>query len=413
MAGRVLILEPALRDIRGHHADAAARFATLIGNDRTVIIGGVGWRGTRTLGGATVRPLFRFDRAEVARRRRYGRVVARSISLAERVAEPLVALIRQQRGRFATEPEFTMAAADAASTAPILAAELARCWHAAAVDADDRVFIPSGDAEFVLAVAALLNSSDDLPFIHLRLMYDDFDCHRTDPTWRSALRLLVTARHATNRVRLLAETRAFANAAEIIWGRPVAQLPHPSRLGPAPVPGLTDSFNIYVAGQARADKGFHRIAGLVRALSARLATDGGMPVRLTIQGVTVPGRDHVEVRQLPMHLSAVDYEANWQQTHVALLLHDPTVYALRGSGVACDALASGRPFVYLEGATVGEWGARGNALDAAPNPDAIAHAIVEVLRNYQRYESVATIAAADFPRVVRAGLAGILDTAAG
>jgi hypothetical protein len=408
--GRVLIAEPSLLDGRGHQAAAARRFVELIGPGKAVIAAGAGWNGPRSIAGARVVPLFKRHRQGVARMRRYGPLLGKVLTIADLAAEPVAELVRRRRGGPTGGSTVAKAKADGTSMASMTIDDMRSCLKALSADADDRLFLPSVDAELLLAAAELLHTNERAPRMHLRLMYDDVGCHPTDPTWRSALSVLSRAHHARERVHLLAETNAFARAMREAWEGPVALLPHPSDMTPSTPPPTAEGFALYVPGQPRGDKGFHLLSAVIQSLAARANTIRRR-IRMRIHGdIPAGSAATIAVDRLPKHASRPDYETNWHRSHAALMLHDPRIYALRGSGVACDAVAGGRPFVCLSGTSLGEWGADGNVLVTEPDPDAIADTVVRLIENYDDYARAGRIAAARFPRVVRAGLAGLVDT---
>jgi len=271
----------------------------------------------------------------------------------------------------------------------------------------DHLFVPSADAELILAIAEILERNSKVPKIHLRLIYDDVGCHPSDPTWRSALKRLSEATSAHENVVLLAETRAFATAMQEIWHRPVDLLPHPSELSFSPAPTETNPFVVYVPGQVRSDKGLNFVEAVVKALSAKLET-AERCVRLRLQGESVAAATFVSIECLPSYLSAAEYRAIWQEAHMALLLHDPRIYRLRGSGVVCDAVAIGRPFVCLVGSSLGEWSFGNSALYSEPDPDSIAEAIVQLMTKYDRFANVGPASAARFAGLLQEGIARLV-----
>jgi hypothetical protein len=403
MSGRVFLLEPALIDARGHQALAAERFAALIGPARTHIVAGLGWRGPPRLAGCPVLPFFKRHRLDVARLRRYGPVGGRLISTTERLAAP--ALPRLWRKPPAGQ--FPVARADATGMRSLMAGDLARCLLVVDAGTDDHVFIPSGDAELLLATAALLETRRQGPTIHLRLMYDDVGSHATDPTWRSALKVLMAAPQSSERVQLLAETSAFAHAMHEITGSDVALLPHPSPLTATPAPAGADEFVYYLPGEFRADKGARLVPRLIEALASR-ATIGRQRLHLRVHGQNNSRCAGITVERVALHASMLEYARNWQQAHAGLLLHDPSVYRLRGSGVVCDAVASGRPFVCLQGSSLAWWGARGNGLASEADPPAIAQTMCRLMHDYHQRAAAGAEAAAAFPAILRAGLGALL-----
>ena len=402
MSGQIVVVEPALVDARGHHAFATSRFVALIDNPRTVIAAGAGWSGPPRLGGYPVFPVFRHNRQSVARLRCYGRGLARLVSIGGDLLMPLESMIRRRND--ATQPsDFSTAMAEAGNMRSVIGPDLTRCLDTFGVEREDRVFIPSADAELVLATAEQLYARPDPPHFHLRLMYDDIGCHRTDPTWRSALQVLRDAPNAIRQVHFLTETRAFARAIEEIWPEPAALLPHPSDLPATPVPDLAGAFVVYLAGQGRTDKGGHLVDAAARVLATKLGLNR-LPVDLHIQGGAKASYGRVRIEPLPRQLTANDYALSWKGTHAALLLHDQTVYAIRGSGVVCDAVASARPFIFLNGNSLSEWNLRGNALGTEPRPDQIAEAIIGLMDDYQAHAGASAIVAPTLAHSVQAGL---------
>jgi hypothetical protein len=404
---RLFILEPALVDVRGHHAFAAVCFANLIKHFQTTIVAGRGWKRGTHLGEFPVAPVFRHNRQSVSRLRRYGRGVAQAMSIGGHVAEPLTAYLKRRPTNNLQTSQFSIAAADARNMRSVIGRELANFLDDASISGDDEVFIPSADAEFVLAVAEQLHSRTNLPRFHVRLMYDDIACHRTDPTWRSALHVLLGAPDAANRVCLLAETCAFAQAIEAIWSHSVAVLPHPSDLPATPAPDLAGAFEVYLAGQSRADKGTPLVHAVAQALTTELDATG-LAVRFRIQGGAKASYGGVQIEPLSSHLSACDYALSWRRAHAALLLHDPRVYALRGSGVVSDAVASARPFIYIAGSSLVERNLCGNALETDPHPQLIARTIVKLIEAYPRTAAASANAAQMLADSVQIGLRGLL-----
>lgn len=322
--------------------------------------------------------------------------------------EPLAALVRGRRHRASkqqsSDPSTAMASAKGMRS--IIGHDLSSFLDSGGIDQADAVFVPSADAELVLAIAEQLHARAKPPRFYLRLMYDDVGCHRTDPTWRSALQVLLDAPDANGRVRFLAETHAFAKAMEAIWPAPIAVLPHPSDLPATPVPDPGGDFVVYLAGQSRTDKG----GPLVHAVARALATELGparRAVQLRVQGGIEISYGKIQIERLPHHLYADDYALNWRQAHAALFLHDPKVYALRGSGVVCDAMASARPFIYLNGSSLSEWSARGNALGTDPLPEVIAQTIVKLMDDYPRIAGMSAIAAPTLADSIQTGLSGL------
>lgn len=395
VSGRFIIVEPALVDDQRHHAAATARFANLLGGERCTILAGARWNGGCWMASARVIRSFKNSRETISRRRHYGWAVASAVSIAERVCRPAASLARSWRHANCSPVGLAEATMDAHKMQSVITSELETCLRTFATSPCDRVFIPSADAELIVAVAEILERGIKVPRIILRLIYDDAGCHPSYPTWRSALERLSRAPRALEDVLLLAETQSFANAMKSIWGRPVAVLPHPSEvLGMSPPPDV-GPFSIFFPGQVRSDKGFGCVAAIIMALSAKLRTCK-KHVTFLVQGGNVVCAPYIDVERLPRHLPAGEYQATWQRTNLALLLHDPKIFKLRGSGIVCDAVAAGRPFIHLLGSSLGEWNITNNALPSDPDPERISDAVVQVIADYSRFAEAGRRSAACF-----------------
>jgi hypothetical protein len=394
---RVFLLEPSLRDRAGHHAFVATRFAELIGAQRTTIVAGADWKREASLGGAEVRPMFRVDSFAASRIRRYGRTAARLGGMLQRHSPPLLARLLRRGASPAAVGEGLRARADGSHARSLILPSLSVVLDAIGATRDDHAFVPSGDAEMLRAVIDLLEdrSPAACPRIWFRLMYDDAGRHPTDLSIASVLTALTEIAGAEQRVRLSAETAAFAAAARNATGWTVDVVPHPTpAITPARTRAAADGqFVIHLAGQVRADKGAYRLDPVIRAIAARWR----LPDRpLLMAQAALEGAAPVSVQKLPRNLDERAYRALWANADLGLLLHDPLIYARRGSGVVCDAVVAGVPFVYLEGTTLAEWATDGNARAAAADPEAIADAVIAVAERRDAFRAGAERAARRF-----------------
>lgn len=366
--GRFLYLDPSLRDEHGHHLPLARALTAPIEAERVVYAvhrraGSLGFRAGQVL------PTFACSMQQAARVRRYGRLALRLGEVGQRfgIGRPRPLATTAAVGRPAG------AQADASRGRSLHTHDLLAAVAVFAPGPRDALVVASADAEQGLSIAELLEgeAKDEGYLVHLRLMYDDRSRHATDYTWSSVLARLLAAPGARARLRLSAETGAFASWITSETGVPASVWPHPSLLHPTPPPAH-NGLVLFVPGEARADKGHQRFQSLL----ARLETHRGIRVRVQ---AAVTGAC---VEQLPAHLGEAAYREAWTSAHAALLLHDPATYRLRGSGVVCDAVAACRPFVCLEGTSLAEWARDGNALVAAAEPDALADAVGRLASDY-------------------------------
>jgi len=411
MTGRIVIIESSLVRSGGHHSVACAQFARLLGPEHVVIVAGSLWRGSSNLGGSQVYGMLKINRDKAARLRRYGRMVTYALSIAEHTGT--AGVLRQFRNADDKAPVFSVATRDAASVQSILTADIWQSLKALRVGASDKVFMPSADAETLLAVSKLLEQAltrgSGLPKFYLRLMYDNSGAHSTDLTWQSALTVLRARSAATEQVSMLAETDRFAEAIEQIWEVPVTRLPHPSALTPTAAPVFTPNsgnnvFRMLVPGNLRADKGRHKLISVARALANRLA-GSGHSMQLCVQGEISQSFGGVSITGVPAHLSDTGYSDLWRNAHAALMLHDEDVYRMRGSGVVCDAVAAMRPFICLEHTSLAQWTHYDSAVCSEAGPQSIADAIWKFMTNYNSYTKNAETALHAYSRILHQGIA--------
>jgi hypothetical protein len=237
-------------------------------------------------------------------------------------------------------------------------------------------------------------------------MYDNPGNHPTDPTWQTALaRLCATGA----RIALFAETAVFAGAMAAAAGREAMVLPHPSSLSFAPPPPADQPFVLFLAGQARADKG----TALAHAVAAELGRRTARPTVIRVQHEQSGRTDYGPVRMEPLagHLDDAAYASAWRSAHAGLFLHDARVYRLRGSAVVCDALAMGRPFVALAGSSLVPWAMGGNAVISEPDPPSVAAAIIDLQARHAALLARVPEAEAGYRRALRDGVAAVANLA--
>jgi hypothetical protein len=384
MSGRIILLEPSLTSAAGHFAVTAEQLRTRLAPTPVIIVPGTANR-SLIAGEPNRLACFRHSRTAIARRRHYGAILERLIRHTEAY---LPSLLHRPFARSALAGSSRLvlsAQGDASRMASLMLDDLLLILSALEADPEDLLMFPSADAELILAIAELHKLQPVGPAIALRLMYDDLGSHASAPTWRSTLRLLFSLQGAKQRVHLFTETLTFATAINTCFAATATLFPHPSPLTAAPVPLLAEEFVLYVPGKLRTDKG----VDLVR----RIGPDLGQALRpASLPRVTLRAQsgesfvcEKFRCEPLPSFLHGSQYTSQWQNCHAALLLNDPTIFALRGSGTVCDAVASHRPFLALRGSSLGEWIINDNGVLVEPDAQSISDGIVSLLVNYQRH----------------------------
>jgi hypothetical protein len=279
------------------------------------------------------------------------------------------------------------------------------------MEPDDYVVLPSADAELTLAVAELCERRQpaSLPRFSIRLMYDDVGQHATSITITSALKRLMQIPEGSRRVRLYAETKAFADHIESLTGWPTEVMPHPTQIlrrNPASVAKDERRFVLFSPGKMRLDKGTTRIDRVVDALSTQYPALAARTIlRVQGQGLLHP-KVGVRVETLAEHLPLDDYAAALGTSHAALLLHDPEIYARRGSGAVCDSVAAKRPFVCLAGTSLVAWMTDGNGI-AATDLTSITAAIATIAKDTNAFLPATVRASERLTRALAPPLLGV------
>jgi hypothetical protein len=144
-------------------------------------------------------------------------------------------------------------------------------------------------------------------------------------------------------------------------------MPHPTQILHRKLPSVSGDerrFVLFSPGKIRSDKGTAWIDRVFQALSTKYpALAARTTLRVQGHGLLHPNIG-VRVETLAEHLPLDDYAAALGTSDAALLLHDPEIYARRGSGAVCDSVAAKRPFVCLAGTSLAEWTIDGNGIVA-------------------------------------------------
>lgn len=381
---RQIILEPSLRGIGGHHQVMLEAFVDALKPDPVAVAAHASWRGPVPDGAMQLAP-FLHDRNEAARIRQYGWLKAHLITLAQKSG-----FARKRHGP--AEPELPARhAANAALPLPrsIFADDITRIFSSARADGGAKAWIPSGDAELLLAVGDWLAEQKDKsrPRVIFRVMYPD------DPNRSRAVPLdavLAKVRDQRAEISFACETEAFAQHIEAVTGVAVVRMPHPSplpRLLRRPFLTSDKRLRFFVPGQARNDKGQLVLEGVLAALRDRHPAIANS-IEIVLQG-RPPASLPVQVSALSGVIDAAQWQQAWADCDAVLLLHGPRDYRLRGSGLVCDAVAAGRPYVCLAGTSLVEWATGGNAEVSTADPAAIADAIARIATSPERYLAAA------------------------
>lgn len=391
---RVVLVDPAFTDVRsGHHWRLNKGYGDLLGWERTWVAGG------RSLTSAPGIPDDRilgafgtsfYDAGERERRGRLGRLLQalayRDDTGLPRQARALVqGLLRRRRSGPAPAPPRRSAAGPS-----LYGAELAALVEQLALGPDDHLVFTSLDAEMGRAILDLVmaRGAGTLPGLHLRLMYADATATASPIDYEGLIERLAATGLLGGRLTLHGETAIQSETLSRRTGGPVGVAPFPA--APLPPPENPEGRPLVISylGEARAERGFDRLEPIMAAFADRHPRlRGRVAWRIHAGGRTIESaRARDRVRQarashgmdVDYRFGAVDpstYEALRAEADIVLAPQDPAVYAERGSGVAQEAVAGGRPLVCLEGSSLAS---EDGAVLAASTDEGLADALATV-----------------------------------
>lgn len=396
---RVVLVDPAFTSDRsGHHWRLNKGYADLIGADRCWFAVHKSLKRARGISTDRLIPAFSLSFYEAAEVRRLGRLGVAIQGVAYRDSAPIPRQVRAAlQGALRRR---RAASAEPASTEPVanLRAlyrdELGQLIDRMDLRPDEHMVFTSLDARMGRAVLDLIaeRGLSRLPALHLRLMYDE-----TTPTagaldYGALVERLAATGQVGPRLTLHCETEVHARDLADKLGLPVGTAPFPAAALPEPEPIQGRPLRVAFLGEARAEKGFemlHSVLGAFSAQHGQLAR--AVSWRIHAGGRTVEAtaaRDATRARPTPPGLDVrfrfgpvppATYEQMRAEADVVLALQDPRVYAKRGSGVAQEAVAGGRPIICLEGSSVeAEPGA---VVMVARTAEEVADAVAEIARD--------------------------------
>lgn len=401
-ASRVVLVDPAFTSDRtGHHWRLNKGYADLIGPDRCWFAVHRSLRRARDIPQSRLVPAFSLSFYEAAEVRRLGRLGMAVQGVIYRDAAPIPRQVRAAlqdalRRRRRAEAGEAAPAAPVANLRALYRDELAGLIDRMRLTTEDHLVFTSLDARMGRAVLNLIaeRGLSRLPALHLRLMYDE-----TTPTaggldYGALVERLAATGQVGGRLTLHCETRKHARDLSRRLKAPVGAAPFPAAPLSPPEPLGDRKLTVAFLGEARAEKGFDRLPDVLSAFDRRHPDlrdkvawrfhAGGDTVEATAardatrDRPTPPGLD-VRYRFGPVPPLA--YERLREEADIVLALQDPRVYARRGSGVAQEAVAGGRPMVCLEGSSVSR--EPGAAALAAQTASEVADAVAEMASDLQ------------------------------
>jgi glycosyltransferase involved in cell wall biosynthesis len=409
---RLFIIDPSLKDIRGHHymlTQAATLSAQAHGFDVTWLCSKE-FNNTLQVGGANVRPTFSSSMYDPYIRARRGTLS----SLPHAVNN-----ILRRKNQPPNEHKDTSFESD-----------LKEAMQSLGAGPDDRLLLHTGDGQCLPAILRILQTMEaaEAPSFHVATPYDPAGVmpHRTNmAAFSSELSRLEMRGFLNRKLFLYAENSPLAAHLSELWSVQVGTLPVPAFRqvhGAAAAAASTyrrdvlqiPSDNLIIAslGSARTEKGFHHIPEIIRSVR-KMIGESRDPVRkatFVLQASPqIVGRNKTirraigelkamrssNVKLLLESLSETEYEALLHASEVILTPYGEDEYRFRSSGIVTEAIAAGKVLVAsantYPGAMAKQYGGA-----AGDGPDEIAAAIVDVCRNWKEYKERARERSAKF-----------------
>ncbi|MFC2950926.1 glycosyltransferase [Marinicaulis aureus] len=385
---RLFIVDPSLKDIRGHHymmTREATRSAQQLGFD-VVWLCSEGFSGALDAEKATVAPVFRSSMYDAY------------ISQQQQAKKPdlLTRLKRKLTGR-----------RDAPPPAPMggffedLQSAMAQ-WE---IGPEDRILLHTADGESLPAVARIIRETplEALPVFHVATPYDPVGVmpkRQVMEGFEQTLEQLKEAGALGRKLFLYAENAYLAEHLSQLWPATVRPLPIPASAPEANACDAArtrlceklrlqpDSFLIVSLGSARLEKGFQHIPDIVAHVFERATGDirfilhaspqiVGRDPKITEAINRLQARPEGQAHLLLEPLSDDDYQDLLLASDVVLLPYGEHEYRVRGSAVVTEALAAGKTIVATANTYPGKAAHTHGGL-TADTPASFADAILEV-----------------------------------
>ena len=410
--GRLIIVDPSLKDTRGHHytltsviADSAisSGFDVIVFSNRSV-------DNLFAIAGATIKPVFSmstYDHFKLIRKKS-------KMSLKDKlryaafshIPEPIKIFLKRIRSKF----KISLAKVGVPITRNTgvmsgdIVNELLGALLEENVTSDDHVLVHTADAIIYRSILQLIQKKYPLgehPCYHLCTPYDmRIMPHAAEglPVER-VINYLCLMGVINHKVFLYAENELLADSLTRDWRVNVSTLDIPMRkiqLGASEKYHDESVFRVVYLGAAREEKGFHFLPDVVEAVTRQIDNDFRIVfvIQCSPQIVGYTSKIEATIKKLQKYpndsvklimkqQSMDEYHAALANADVVLLCYQQENYRVRGSGIAVEAVANGKNIITTPG-TYPQWLA-GEAGISATGSKEIAAAILTIAKNQDAY----------------------------
>ncbi len=362
---RLLIVDQSLRDLNGHHYDydnSVAAAASAKGLS-PIIAAHLEFDRSLAEGGVVIKPVFRHTWNEVNRSHLKQGVHLLLASLPHKWSSCLVKGISSLTKRLSAannqsavhEPDFVSFGQELLG---LVASENLEAW--------DHVFIHTLAISELHAVIAAFKENERMPHFHFVLRRDAEEPTVREDPWggvAGAFRAIDANDAIRRKFSIYADTKELCIQYEALHdGIKVNLLPIPHELpftvDPCESKRSSEPLILTYLGNARTEKGFHHLPGLVKALNRSSLVSSR--VKFVIQanssmsleeGVIQNARKQLaaykqdNVQLLLGPLSSTEFRQHLFEADIVLMPYQAELYQRRSSGIMVQAIAAGRPVV--------------------------------------------------------------------
>lgn len=300
------------------------------------------------------------------------------------------------------------------------------------IDENDRIFMHTGDGASLLAIPRLMANIDvsRMPVFHIATPYDPVGVMPNRDNAEDITEALQSVQEMgliDKKLFLYAENRYLAGHLTSLWSIHVAPLDVPVHAPSAQKAalgqefrrnrlGVPDNYFLVVSlGSARVEKGFHHIPDIIQhafKLAGSPPFDNVDPTTLKFilhASPQIVGRapeilealeklnaipdDQVELLLEP--LSESDYQSLLHASDTVMMPYEEHAYRVRGSTIVSEAIASAKPIVATKdtypGKAAAEYGGRTGA-----TPTELAEAVLSIASDRTRHRAQAASISADY-----------------
>jgi glycosyltransferase involved in cell wall biosynthesis len=274
---------------------------------------------------------------------------------------------------------------------------------------EDHILFHTADGFTYAAIAHIFSTIDPalLPYFHLCTPYDrEVMPHARSVDFDKITDSLKALIKQSNRIKLYAETRPLAEYFSAAFNSSVLPLELPPPMWHADRNGNKTSgkITIFYPGTAREEKGFLHLPQLVRQLFDSHGHSNRICFNIQATPQFVGYTPNIlkaldELRQYPTDyvklydsaLSSVDYSQLIISSDIILLLYDRQRYQIRGSGIAVEALTTGKVILTTENTFPSSLITTGNGLTGS-NIDSYIEALRKLIDDFPSYKKAAVSA---------------------